>query len=81
MIGLFYSQTTADSIFFFFFNTNVEKASKINRNLILVGDLKEGLLNINYHNLRDILLINTKENVINVAVAIYDYMPYSDILA
>ena len=56
LIGLFYSPTTAGSIFFSNFNTNIEKASEISRNLILVGDLNEDLLNTNYHNLRDILL-------------------------
>ena len=87
MIGLFYSPTTADSIFFNNFNTNIENASEISRNLILVGDLNEDLLNTNYHNLRDILLINSMENVINVAtrnnaildpIIIYDDMPYPD---
>ena len=41
MTGLFYSPTTAD--FFFNFNTNIEKASEISRNLIFVGDLNEDL--------------------------------------
>ena len=57
LIGLFYSPTTADSVFFDNFNANIEKASEISNNLILVGDLNEDLLNMNYRNLRDILLI------------------------
>ena len=44
---------------------NIEKASEISRKLILVGDLNEDLLNMNYHNLRDILLINSMQNVIS----------------
>ena len=73
-------------LFFNNFNTNIEKASEISRNLILVGDLNEDLLNTYYHNLRDILLIKSMENI-NVAtrnnaildpIIIYDYMPYLD---
>ena len=46
LIGLFYSPTTADSVFFDSFNANIEKASEISNNLILVGDLNEDLLNM-----------------------------------
>ena len=47
LIGLFYSPTTADSVVFDNFNANIEKASEISSNLILVGDLNEDLLNMN----------------------------------
>ena len=39
---------------------------EFNQNIILIGDLNEDLLNENYHNLRDILLSNSLQNVINV---------------
>ena len=74
-------------MFFNNFDTNIEKASEISRKLILVGDLNEDLLNRNYHNLRDILLINSMQNVISDVtrqnaildpIIIFDDMPYID---
>ena len=65
LIGLFYSPTTADNTFFDNFDVNIEKASKISRKLVLVGDLNEDLLNMNYRNWRDILPINSMQNVIS----------------
>ena len=44
LIGLFYSPSSADSVFFNSFNANIEKASEFSNNLILVGDLNEDLL-------------------------------------
>ena len=64
LIGLFYSPVTSDTNFFNCFNRNLEKAFDITDNVILVGDLNEDLLNSNYRNLRDILLINSLQNVI-----------------
>ena len=45
-------------------NLNIEKAFEISKNLILVGDLNEDLLNPNYHNLKDLILVNSMKNVI-----------------
>ena len=67
LIGLFYSPDASDAIFLTCFNRNIEKAFDITNNVILVGDLNEDLLNSNYHNLRDILLINSLQNVITDA--------------
>ena len=87
LIGLFYSPTTADNMFFNNFDANIEKASEISRKLILVGDLNEDWLNMYYHNLRDILLINSMQNVISDVtrqnaildpIIIFDDMPYID---
>ena len=87
LIGLFYSPTTADQTFFNNFNVNIERALEISNNLILVGDLNEDLLNINYRNLRDILLINSLQNVISSPtrqnaildpILIHEDMPYCD---
>ena len=64
LIGIFYSPTTADSQFFNSLNLNIEKAFEISKNLILVGDLNEDLLNPNYHNLKDLILVNSMKNVI-----------------
>ena len=51
-------------IFFNNFDTNIEKTLEVTKNLILAGDLNEDLLNPNYHNLRDIMLINSLQSVI-----------------
>ena len=64
LIGLFYSPSTADAQFFNSFNLNIEKALEHSKNLIIVGDLNEDLLNPNFHNLKDVLLINSMTNVI-----------------
>ena len=64
LIGLFYSPVTSDAIFCNNFNTNIEKTLEVTKNLIFVGDLNEDLLNPNYRNLRDIMLINSLQNVI-----------------
>ncbi|MCU7958324.1 MAG: endonuclease/exonuclease/phosphatase family protein, partial [gamma proteobacterium symbiont of Bathyaustriella thionipta] len=64
LIGLFYSPTTADALFFNSLNLNIEKALELSKNLIIVGDLNEDLLNPNFHNLKDVLLINSLTNVI-----------------
>lgn len=65
LIGLFYSPSTADSQFFNYLNLNIEKALEHSKNLVIVGDFNEDLLNPNYHNLKDVLLINSMTNVIN----------------
>ena len=67
-----------------FYNRNLEKAFDITNNVILVGDLNEDLLNSNYRNLRDILLINSLQNVITDATrldAIVDLILISDDMA
>ena len=64
LLDFFYSPTTADSQFFNSLNLNIEKAFEISKNLILVGDLNEILLNPNYHNLKDLILVNSMKNVI-----------------
>ena len=66
MIGVFYSPKTADSIFFRNFDINIEAAFQITRNVIILGDLNEDLMNQSLHNLKDILLLNSMINVINV---------------
>ena len=45
-------------------NKNIEKAYDFTKNVIIVGDLNEDLLNPNFHNLKDLLLLNSLENVI-----------------
>ena len=37
---------------------------EITRNIIIVGDLNEDLLNVSFHNLQDILIINSLQNVV-----------------
>ena len=68
MIGVFYSPKTADNVFFFFrnFDINNEAAFQITRNVIILGDLNEDLTNRSFPNLKDILLLNSMINVINV---------------
>ena len=54
LIGLFYSPTTANALFFFLYNLNlnIEKALELSKYLIIVGDLNKDLLNPNFHNQR-----------------------------
>ena len=74
-------------MFFNNFYANIEKASEISRKLILVRDLNEDLLDMNYRSLRDILLINSMQNVISDVtrqntildpIIIFDDMPNID---
>ena len=64
LTGIFYSPKTSDPVLFNSFNLNIEKAMEIARNIIIVGDLNEDLLNVYFHNLQDILKINSLQNVI-----------------
>ena len=64
---MFYSPSTANSQFFNSLNLNIERALEHSKNLIIVGDLNEDLLNPSFHNLEDILLINSITNVIKEA--------------
>ena len=52
-----------DSQFFNSLNLNIEKAFEYSKNVILVGDLNEDLLNPNFHSLKDLVLINSMINV------------------
>ena len=58
LIGLFNSPSTADAQFFNSFNLNIEKAHEHSKNL------NEDLLHPNFYNLKDVLLINSMNNVI-----------------
>ena len=51
-------------IFFRNFNLNIEAAFNISKNAIILGDLNEDLLNDNFHNLKDTLVLNSMINVI-----------------
>ena len=58
-IDMFLSPKTADVNFFNQMNLSIEKAYDVTKNLIIVGDLNEDLLSPNFHNLQNILLINS----------------------
>ena len=64
LIGTFYSPRTADAAFFNSLNLNIEKAFEITKNVIIVGDLNENLLNPAYKNLKNVMTINYLQNVI-----------------
>ena len=64
LTGTFYSHKTADKDFFRNFNLNIEAAFNISKNVIILGDLNEDLLNDNFHNLKDTLVLNSMINVI-----------------
>ena len=64
LIGLLYSQRTADAIFFDSLSKNIEKNLDITNNIIILGDMNEDLLNRNMHNLKDVLLLNSLHNII-----------------
>ena len=66
MIGVFYSPKTADNVFFRNFDINIEAAFLITINVIILGDLNEDLMNRSFHNLKDILLLNSMIDIINV---------------
>ena len=63
-LGLFYSPKTADITFFDNLNLNTEKAYDLSKNTIIFGDLNEDLLNENFQNLRDLILLNSLRNTI-----------------
>ena len=64
-IGLFYNPRTADPIFFYAFNKIIEKAFDFTSNIIFLGDMNEDLLNLRLHNLKDVLLLNSLQNIID----------------
>ena len=66
LLGTFYSPKPQDQLFFDAFNRNIEKAMELSQNLVIVGDLNEDLLNDNFRNLRDTLLVNSLRNIISV---------------
>ena len=65
LIGTFYSPRTADAIFFGSLNKNIEKALDITNNVIIVGDMNEDLFNPKVHSLKNILILNSLNNVIS----------------
>ena len=65
LIGLFYSPRRADPIFFDALNKNIEKALDITNNIIILWDMNEDLLNPRLHNLKDVLFLNTLQNIID----------------
>ena len=64
LIGLFYSPRTADTRFFNSLNKNIERALYTTNDIIILGDLKEHFFNQNMHNLKEVLLINSLNNII-----------------
>ena len=61
LIGTF---LTVDKDLFRNFNLNIEAAFNISKNVIILGDLNEELLNDNFHNLKDTLVLNSMINII-----------------
>ena len=59
LIGLFYSPKPHDRL-----NLNIEKALEVPKNLIILGDMNEDLLNPNFYNLKDVIIINSLQNVV-----------------
>ena len=84
LIGVFYSPTTSNSQFFNSLNLNIEKASEHSKNLILVGDLDEDLLNPDFRNLKDLVFINyvitepTRQHAILDPIIIPEDFPFLD---
>ena len=64
LLGLFYSPRTADVNFINNLNLNIEQANDFSKNIIIVGDLNEDLFNLNYQNLKDLIIINSLKNTI-----------------
>ena len=63
LLGTFYSPRTSDANFFESLNKNIERALDITNNVIIVG-MNEDLLNPYVHNLKDILILNSLNNII-----------------
>ena len=62
---MFYSPRTADALFFDSLNKTIEKALEITNNIIILGDVNEDLLNPKMHKLKDVLLLNSFQNIIS----------------
>ena len=65
LLGTFYSPYTSDANFFDSLNKNIERALDITNNVIIVGDMNEYLLNPNVHTLKDLLILNSLNNIIS----------------
>ena len=50
--------------FFYSINKNIRNTLDTNNNIIILGDINEGVLYPNLHNLKDVLLINSLHNII-----------------
>ena len=66
LIGVFHSPKTADNVFFGNLNMNVEASFRISKNVIVVCDINEDMLGSTFHNLKDIIIVNSMMNVINI---------------
>ena len=64
-LEFFFSPKTSDKTFFEKLNQNLEKATEITKNVIVLGDFNEDLLLSNNNNLKNVLLINSLKNVIS----------------
>ena len=64
LFGIFYSPKTSDKSFFERLNQNLETALDITKNVVIMGDLNEDMLNTNNHNLKNVLLMNSLNNII-----------------
>ena len=64
LFGIFYSPKTSDKSFFERLNQNLETALDITKNVVIMGDLNEDMLNPNNHNLKNVLLMNSLSNII-----------------
>ena len=65
LLGVLYSPKTSDAKFFEQLNLNIQAAFDVSKNVIIVGDFNDDLLNDNKHYLKDVLLINSFHNIIN----------------
>ena len=59
LFGIFYSPKTSDKLFFERLNQNLEIALDITKKVVIMGDFNEDILNPNYQNLKNVLLINS----------------------
>ena len=59
LVGLFHNPKPHDLNIFNCLNLNIEKALEVSKNLIILGDMNEDLLSPNFHNLKDVIIINS----------------------
>ena len=59
LLGTSYRKPNTPVSFWDRLNIAIEKASEISKNIIIVGELNEDLLDVRNHHLRDVLAINS----------------------
>ena len=68
LLGTIYRRPNTPVSFWDRLNIVIEKASEISKNIIIVDDLNEDLLDVRNHHFRAVLALNSLNNVISVQI-------------